>query len=194
MKRFDCLSLLTSLIDEQVITVTSLSTTTKEWTNLWKRGPIFFGLNLGMCLPFAMGLSLAFPNHRVISLDSDGSAMLDTSSLITVADVSPPNLVAIVFDNESYGTGMGPTPTARSADLEQMARGAGIGTTGTLRSLEEFAIAMKESLDGSGLRFYVAKVEPGSEPVESTYRRDDGRPMRLAFVEALRHYPDYHGE
>ncbi len=190
MKRFDCLKLLASCLDEQVITVTSLSTTAREWSPLWKRGPNFYGLNLGLCLPFALGLSVAFPRRRVIALDSDGSLMLDTSSLITVADVNPPNLLAIVFDNQRYGS-MGPTATSRKADIEKMARGAGIKSTATFRTVDEFASTVKTALGSSELSFFVAKVEPGREPIENEYMRFDGRPMRDAFVEALRRYPDY---
>lgn len=190
MKRFDCLKLLASWIDEQVITVTSLSTTAREWSPLWQRGPNFYGLNLGLCLPFALGLSLAFPRRKVIALDSDGSLMLDTSSLITVADANPPNLLAIVFDNQRYGA-MGPTATSREADIEKMAQGAGIKATGTLHTVDEFADSIKMALEKSELSFFVAKVEPGREPIENDYMRFDGRPMRDAFVETLRRYPDY---
>jgi sulfopyruvate decarboxylase subunit beta len=192
VKRFDCLKLLASWIDEEVLTVTSLSTTAREWSPLWKRGPNFYGLNLGLCFPFALGLSLSFPRRKVIALDSDGSLLLDTSSLITAADVNPPNLLAIVFDNQSYGR-MGPTATSRVADLEKMARGAGIKLTGTLHTLEDFTTSVKKALESSELSFFVAKVERGTEPIENNYMRFDGRPVRDAFVEALRRYPDYRG-
>ncbi|MBI4523406.1 MAG: hypothetical protein HY695_06285 [Deltaproteobacteria bacterium] len=190
MKRFDCLKLLASWIDEEVITVTSLSTTAREWSPLWKRGPNFYGLNLGLCLPFALGLSLAFPRRKVIALDSDGSLLLDTSALVTVADANPSNLLAIVFDNQRYGS-MGPTATSRRADIEKIALGAGITVTGTLKTVDEFADSVKKALERQELGFFVAKVEPGREPIENEYMRFDGRPMRDAFVEALRRYPDY---
>lgn len=190
VKRFDCLKLLASWIDEEVITVTSLSTTAREWSPLWKRGPNFYGLNLGLCLPFALGLSLAFPRRKVIALDSDGSLLLDTSALVTVADANPSNLLAIVFDNQRYGS-MGPTATSRRADIEKIALGAGITVTGTLKTVDEFADSVKKALERQELGFFVAKVEPGREPIENEYMRFDGRPMRDAFVEALRRYPDY---
>ena len=190
VKRFNCLKLLASWIDDQALTVTSLSTTAREWSPLWKRGPNFYGLNLGLCLPFALGLSLAFPRRKVIALDSDGSLLLDTSTLITVADVNPPNLLVIVFDNQCYGS-MGPTATSRAADIEKMAQGAGIKAAATLNTVDEFASSVKKALGRSELSFFVAKVEPGKEPIENDYTRFDGRPMRDAFVEALRRYPDY---
>ena len=80
--------------------VTSLSTNAPFWYNVRPQGPNFFALNMGLCLPFALGLAVAFPKRKVIAIDSDGSLMGDSSSLITVADVNPANLVAFVMQND----------------------------------------------------------------------------------------------
>lgn len=190
VKRYDCLKLLSSWLDEQTLTVTALSGVAHEWCALWNAGPRFCGLNMGMCLPFAAGLSLAFPQRKVSALEGDGSLLLDTSSLVTVAEVNPHNLVAIVFDNQSYFS-REETATAHAADLEKIAQGAGIQKTVTVHTLEEFAGFVRPALTSAEFWFIVAKVEPGREPVESDYERLDGRPMKEAFVAALLRYPDY---
>src|SRR2546428_13981790 len=128
MKRLDCLKLLPAIVDEHMLPVTSLSSTPAFWSDLRREGANFFGCNMGLCIPFALGLTAAFPKRKVIALDSDGSLMVDTSSLITVADVNPPNFVVIVFDNGSYAR-MGTTFTTRRPDLEKIAQGAGITNT-----------------------------------------------------------------
>ena len=138
MKRFDCLKLLASLVDEHMLAVTSLSTNTPCWFNVRPQGANFFALNMGLCLPFALGLSVAFPKRKIVAIDSDGSLMNDSSSLITVADVNPANLVAFVMDNGSYAF-MGSTFTTRKTDLAKMAQGAGIANAGTVTTLEEFS-------------------------------------------------------
>ena len=127
VKRYDCLKLLASWMDEHMLTVTSFSANYREWYSLWNRGANFYAFNMGMCIPFALGLCLAFPKRRVIALDSDGSLLLDTSSLVTVAEVNPPNLVAIVFDNRVYGRRMGPTATAGAPIWPRWLRGRGSG-------------------------------------------------------------------
>ena len=114
VKRFDCLKLLASLLDEHALTVTSRGGNAREWAHLRPAGANFHSLNMGTCMSFAIGLALAFPKRKVIAIDSDGSLLLDTSSLVTLADVNPPNLLALVFDNQSYAN-MGATATARSA-------------------------------------------------------------------------------
>ena len=189
VKRYDCLKLLSSWTDQHMITVTSRGAHAREWAYFWKEGANFFSLNMGMCLPFALGLTLAFPKRKVIAIDSDGSLLLDTSSLVTVADVNPPNLLALVFDNQSYSH-MGTTATVRGADLEKIAQGAGIKKTATVRTLEEFG-AVQEALKSPGPSFFVAKIEPGKAQVKTDSRRIHGRPMKEAFVEALLRHPDY---
>jgi sulfopyruvate decarboxylase subunit beta len=192
VKRHDCLKLLAPMVDEHMFAVTSLSTNTPFWFNVRPEGPNFFALNMGLCLPFALGLTTAFPNRKVLSIDSDGSLMNDSSSLITVADVNPPNLVAFVFDNSSYAF-MGSTFTARRTDLAKMAQGAGIAKNATVRTLEEFSAAAKQAMETTGPHFIVAKVDPDAGRVAADRSRTSGRPMREWFMDAVRRHPDYMG-
>jgi len=190
MKRLDCLKLLAPMVDPHMLTVTSLSSNTAFWSDLRREGASFFGCNMGLCIPFALGLTAAFPKRKVIALDSDGSLMNDTSSLITVADVNPPNFVAIVMDNGSYAR-MGLTFTTRKTDLEKIAQGAGIANTATVRSEEAFSAAVRQALESTGPHFIVAKVEPDRVRVKGDPHRTYGRFMRELFVDAVRRHPDY---
>jgi sulfopyruvate decarboxylase subunit beta len=192
VKRFDCLKILASLVDEHMLAVTSLSTNTPFWFNVRPQGPNFFALNMGLCLPFALGLSVAFPKRKIIAIDSDGSLMNDSSSLITVADVNPANLVAFVMDNGSYAF-MGSTFTTRKTDLAKMAQGAGIANTGTVTTLEEFSAAAKQAMENVGPTLIVAKVERDPGRVSADRSRTSGRPMREWFMDAVRRHPDYQG-
>jgi sulfopyruvate decarboxylase subunit beta len=193
VKRFDCLKILASLVDEHMLAVTSLSTNTPFWFNVRPQGPNFFALNMGLCLPFALGLTVAFPKRKIIAIDSDGSLMNDSSSLITVADLNPANLVAFVMDNGSYAH-MGSTFTTRKTDLAKMAQGAGIANTSTVRTVEEFSTAAKQAMESTGPTLIVAKVERDAERVSADRSRTSGRPMREWFMEALRRHPDYQGQ
>jgi sulfopyruvate decarboxylase subunit beta len=192
VKRHDCLKILAPMVDEHMLAVTSLSTNAPFWFNVRPEGPNFFALNMGLCLPFALGLTVAFPKRKVISIDSDGSLMNDSSSLITVADVNPPNLVAFVFDNSSFAH-MGATFTARRTDLEKMAQGAGIANTSTARTPADFSAAAKQAMESVGPHFIVAKVEPDVGRVAADRSRTSGRPMREWFMDAVRRHPDYQG-
>ena len=191
MNRSECLEFLATRVEEHWLVTTSLSVNTALWSRLRPGGANFMGLNMGLCTPFALGLALAFPKQKVLALDSDGSLMVDTSALITVADARPTNLVIMVFDNEHYAR-MGPTPTARCVDLETMAQGAGIRRTWCVRSASEFEAAADAALDGDGPCFVVAKVERERTRIMGT-RHTYGQAMRAAFLDALHRHPDYPG-
>jgi len=192
VRRIDCLEALDRAIDDTVITVSSLSGNQMEWAHVRKRGPNFTGLNMGMCAAFAAGIALARPRHRVVGLESDGSLLLDTSVLVTLAHASLPNLLLIVFDNERYGRMM-PSPTASGTDLAPIIQAAGLPRPEVVATLEEFALALKDCLARRELSMLIAKVEPGMIPLpeelQREYRRDDGRPVKEHFVRELRKLP-----
>jgi thiamine pyrophosphate-dependent acetolactate synthase large subunit-like protein len=193
MNRFECLKLLASdLVDDETLVVTSLSTNTSVFSSIREGGAGFYGLNMGLCTPFALGVSLAFPNRKVLALDSDGSLMIDTSALITVADADAKNLVIVVFDNQAYAR-MGPTFTARRTDLEKMAQGAGISATTTVHTMDEFSGAVARALNTDGPTFIVAKVETETVRARATRpRRTFGHAMRETFVEQVMALPDHY--
>lgn len=192
MKRRECLEWLASYVPEDTIVAASLSSNSSMWSQLRPQGANYFGLNLGLSVPFALGLTLAFPKGKVLCLESDGSLMNDSSSLITLADVNPSNLAVVVFDNASYAR-MGPTFTSRAADLEKIAQGAGVKNTATVRSHEEFALGVKRAFESEGLAFLVAKVEPDAERTVGN-PRFYGRPMRERFLDTIMKRPDYWGK
>ena len=191
MNRYDCLELLASWVADDVLAATCLTDNSNMWRALRPQGANFYSLNLGHCLPFAVGLCLAFPKHKVLALDGDGSLMIDASALILAAEVNPDNLLAIVFDNQAYAK-MGETSTAHRTDLAAMAKGAGIERTATLRTLDEFREAVPDALATPGATFFVAKVEQG-ERFKAPRPRITERGMKEMFLQAIRRFPDHPG-
>jgi thiamine pyrophosphate-dependent acetolactate synthase large subunit-like protein len=107
-----------------------------------------------------------------------------------VADVNPPNLLILLFDN-SYYARMGQTFTARRADLEKIAQGAGIKDTAMIQTLEAFSSSVKRALQSTGPTFLVMKVEAERERfVKGDADRTYGRAMREFFSDAVRSHPD----
>ena len=193
MNRQDCLKELVTWIDVNDPVVTSLSSNTAIWASLRQEGVNFYAWNMGLTIGFSVGLSYAFPKRKVIGLDSDGSMMVDTSALITMAEANPDNLMVLVFDNESYAR-MGPTATSRETDLEKMAQGAGITKTATIRTLEEFIRVVKPAVKESGPHLFVVKVDAGTVRLKSDPRLTYSRPRKELFVNAVMRHPDYWGK
>lgn len=115
--------------------------------------------SMGLASSIGLGLAMAQPSRRVVVLDGDGSLLMNLGSLATIADVAPPNLVVIVWDNELYGTTGGqPTATAQGSDLEGAAKSLGIPNAVTVRDAETFDAAVARTATEPGPWVIVAKV------------------------------------
>jgi thiamine pyrophosphate-dependent acetolactate synthase large subunit-like protein len=171
MNRYECLQRLLPLITDHLV-VTSQSGQRIEWSSLSNRdGNLLLG-EMGAALSVGAGIALALPHRKVVVLESDGSVLLTLSSLATVANLDLRNLIVFVFDNQAYsGTRISePSATAGKTDLEQVARGAGIANSLTVRQLDQFTAQAAAALSGAELSFVVCKVE------ESLGHRDIPRP------------------
>lgn len=151
---------------EDVVVVTIMGAVAAELQSIGHR-PNFFYLQHAMGLASSMGLGIALsrPELQVVVLDGDGSVLMNLGGLTTLARYRPPNLVHVVFDNESLlSVGGFPTATSTGSDLAGIAREAGVPRTAEVDSLEDFASAFDEALEAHELTTLVAKVEPVGPP------------------------------
>ena len=171
MNRYECLQFLTPMIKDHLV-VTSQSGQRIEWGSLSRHeGNLLLG-EMGAALSVGAGIAMALPHRKVVVLESDGSVLLTLSSLATIANLGIHNLAVFVFDNGTYsGTRISePTATRGKTDLEQVARGAGIEGSMTVRKLADFKKQAAAALEGKGLSFIVCKIQ------ESLMHREIPRP------------------
>jgi sulfopyruvate decarboxylase subunit beta len=115
---------------------------------------------MGLASSLGLGIALTRPELRVVVLDGDGSVLMNLGGLTTLARYRPPNLVHVVFDNESLlSVGGFPTATNTGSDLAGVAAAAGVPRTGTVRTLDEFVAAFEDALAANETTTLVAKVE-----------------------------------
>ncbi len=160
MRRLDCLRAVYADL-ERCLVVTIMGAVAAELQSLGHR-PNFFYLEhaMGLASSTGLGLALCLPGQKVVVLDGDGSLLMNLGSLTTMARYRPGNLVHVVFDNESLlSVGGFPTATAVGADLEGIARAAGVPRAVTVRGVEAFTAALTGALNGAALTTIVAKVE-----------------------------------
>lgn len=182
MKSFDCLELLSPLITDELMVI-GMTSVNYQWRALSppRDGNLFIG-SMGNPLAVGIGLAISLPHRRVVVLETDGSSMIGLSSLTTLGRYRPPNLKILVFDNQAYsGSRISvPSDTSIHADLEAIARGAGVPATTTVRDLDSFEREARAALNEAGVRYVVAKVEedkemrrlpkPTMDHVENKYR------------------------
>jgi hypothetical protein len=88
---------------------------------------------------------------------------------------------------------MGPTATARGADIEKIGQGAGLQSTSTVRTLEEFEATIRQVLEAPGPTLVVAKVETEAERGDTSPSRQRGPSGRDLYVDAVQRLPDHWG-
>jgi sulfopyruvate decarboxylase subunit beta len=152
---------------EQCVVVTIMGAVSAELQSLGHR-PNFFYLQhaMGLASSLGLGIALSRPELKVVVLDGDGSILMNLGSLTTLARYRPPNLVHVVFDNESLlSVGGFPTATSTGSDIAGMAAAAGIPRTATVRDIDAFVAAFDAALTAGELTTLVAKVEAKGPPV-----------------------------
>src|SRR5947199_4027258 len=160
MLRIDALKAIYPRLEECVV-VTIMGAVAAELQSIGHR-PGFFYLQHAMGLASSMGLGIALsrPEHTVVVLDGDGSILMNLGGLTTLARYRPPNLVHVVFDNESLlSVGGFPTATSTGSDIAGIAAAAGVPNTETVHTLGEFTAAFTYALTARELTTIVAKVE-----------------------------------
>lgn len=180
MDSYECLESLAPRITDELV-ITNLGGVAREWFHLKEQDGNLYRPYLGFPTPLALGLALALPDRRVISLDGDGSMLFALTVLPVIAQQNPSNLIIIIFDNEVYeATGGPPTLTAGKTDLSGMAREAGVKNTWLVRDLREFEVAIDAAYKGEGASFITAKIEVSSRRIP--YSAFDGVENKYRFV------------
>jgi sulfopyruvate decarboxylase subunit beta len=151
---------------EDAIVVTIMGAVAAELQSIGHR-PNFFYLQhaMGLASSMGLGIALARPDRQVVVFDGDGSILMNLGGLTTLARYRPPNLVHVVFDNESLlSVGGFPTATSTGSDLAGIAAAAGVPRTRTVRDLDGFSTAFAAAMTARELSTIVAKVDASARP------------------------------
>jgi sulfopyruvate decarboxylase subunit beta len=188
MQRIDAVKTLAELVTPEDLFISSIGGLWDDW---WNHRPGGIGTGntfspgiLGSVSTTALGLAIALPHRRVVSLETDGSMLLNTGQMCTLGAERQPNLTVIVFDNGIYeNIGGPPTHTARNTDLAKMADGAGCINCVTVHDVDSFRAEAERQLNDGESGFIVAKIEPGRHPWEWEDRKPtDGVEDKYAFM------------
>ena len=165
MKRLEALEAIYPELERSVV-VTIMGAVAAELQSIGHRPNFFYLLHaMGLASSVGLGIALARPELPVVVLDGDGSLLMNLGGLTTLARYRPRNLVHVVFDNESLlSVGGFPTATSTGSDLAEIAKGAGVPITNTVRTLDDFRQAFADAVRAGDLTTLVAKVEAVGPP------------------------------
>lgn len=133
-----------------------------------------YNMELAYATPIALGIALACPDRKVMSVEGEGSFYAGSTVLSTIWHQGPENLVIIVLDNGVWGTSDGtePTATAQGVDLVELARANGWSDENVRYATdpEQLAGALSRALEGNGPHFVVGKTDTTADQESSSSR------------------------
>ncbi len=101
MHRFEATKLLVSHLRDEPV-VANLGPTTDELWAAGHRDRNFYTYgSMGLCSSIALGMALSC-EERVVSLDGDGSLLMNMGTIATIGREKPANLIVVVWDNEQW--------------------------------------------------------------------------------------------
>jgi sulfopyruvate decarboxylase subunit beta len=160
MQRLECLRAVYGGLEDCLV-VTIMGAVACELQSIGHRANFFYLQHaMGLASSTGLGLALCLPHEKIVVFDGDGSALMNLGGFTTLARYRPPNLVHVIFDNESLlSVGGFPTATATGSDLAAIAHAAGVPRAATVRTLDEFTSAFQDAMRTPELSCIVAKVE-----------------------------------
>ena len=115
---------------------------------------------MGLASSVGLGIALSRPSVPVVVFDGDGSVLMNLGGLTTLARYRPPNLLHVVFDNESLlSVGGFPTATSTGTSLAAVATAAGIPRTAEVNTIESFVQEFDAAQRAQVMTTMVAKVD-----------------------------------
>ena len=160
MRRLEALQAIYPEIEQSVV-VTIMGAVAAELQSIGHR-PNFFYLQhaMGLASSVGLGIALARPQLPVVVFDGDGSVLMNLGGLSTLARYKPPNLLHVVFDNESLlSVGGFPTATGTCTRLAEVAAAAGVPRTACATTIDEFVKEFAAAQQARELTTLVAKVQ-----------------------------------
>jgi phosphonopyruvate decarboxylase len=131
-------------------------------------GNLYMVGSMGCAGQIALGLAMSRPEARVIALDGDGAVLMRAGSLATSGWYSPPNMLHILFDNESHDSTGGQFTVSPGVDFVSAASAFGYKRSARANSAGELVEMFNDWKKTGGLAFIHLKVSPS--PAEAPGR------------------------
>ncbi len=175
--RFEILRGIKDYLEGKIV-VSNLGYPSRELYAVLDQPTNFYMLgSMGLATSIALGLNLA--GKDVVSVDGDGSVLMNTSTIFTAGLVSERGLKIVVIDNSAYGSTGNQKSAAVRADLAFTGISAGLNT---LRAFtpDEIGLALKAEKSS----FIHVPAKPGNAKVGLIPHTAEE--IKIRFMEAIR--------
>ena len=99
MNRFDLLKNIQEVLKDQLV-ICNIGLPSQELYQIDDQPNYFYMLgSMGLASSIGLGLSLTDVQKKVVSIDGDGSILMNKSTLATIANRAPSNYTLLIIDN-----------------------------------------------------------------------------------------------
>ena len=165
----------------------STMTQSGYWAKTSQRADLDVYISNGMskASSVAFGIALGRPDRKVLTLDGDGSLLMNLGSLVTVAGKAPANFYHFVFDNGIYAV-TGGQPVPHRADFKGLALASGYRAAYDFDDLESLTTELPRIMREPGpVMVNVRTVpEPAAHGVDQTWESNAKMPKQMRVVQA----------
>ncbi len=164
MNRSDVIKSLLPVIRDELV-ICNIGLPSQELFMMDDQPSNFYMLGtMGLASSIGLGLALA-QNQTVISIDGDGSVLMNLGTLATIANNVANNFILFIVDNGSYGsTGDQPTYAGQKTSLAAVASACGCENVFEIRSAEA-AGTLENAIRSNQMTIIICKCESGNIPV-----------------------------
>lgn len=143
--------------------VVATSAAQRQWSQISHRRDL--DLDLTDCMDrapaVALGLALAQPHRKILTLDCDATLRTNLSGLATIGESRPTNLIHLVFDDAAQPSTNGqPIKELTRLNLTQIALSSGYQQAHHFNQIEELLIGLEQAIAQDGPTFILIKVHP----------------------------------
>ncbi len=180
MTREMALKLIIDKFDQNEIIISTTGKTSRELYeyrdnhNEVHRKDFYMVGSMGCAASIGLGIALQKKGRRVIVIDGDGALIMQMGALATIGHKSPPNLIHIVFDNESHDSTGGQPTVSKSLNFKEIALNCNYKYSALIKSKSQLISELNNVKKLDGPSMLVIKVKQGS-------RKDLGRP-KTSFI------------
>ncbi len=155
-----------------------LATTGKTGRELYEiedsKNNLYMVGSMGCISSLGLGVALNAPGKKVIVIDGDGSLLMRSGALATIADSNPNNFLHILLDNNTYDSTGGQETVSSNVDFPDLAYSSGYINSIHCHNLSELEDAILNWKQSQSLCFIYFKIKSGS-------KKDLGRPTVKPF-------------
>ena len=166
MNRFELLKSIQNYLINRLV-ICNIGLPSQELYKINDKENFFYMLgSMGLASSIGLGLAIS-QDKQVISIDGDGSILMNMNTLATIANRAPNNYTLLILDNGSYGsTGDQKTFTSELTSLKDVAIGA--GCKNVIECNAEDTAKNLEHAFADKYNFYViiSKIKSGNIKVE----------------------------